>query len=1040
MRKVRFIFQFLFLLTSLAGQSLFGQTNTPIKLRWDNNGSSIKGDFVQIGNHRNGGSESTSTLKIPVTSSCLKVKWAGLYWVSTLGIADRNNPNINKVQFKLPGDVYQELTADSRDETIFAGHEYLYNCYKDVTSLVQNLGTNFNNAEYAIRNIYGGSWGGWSLVVVYEDITAASAKRVYIYDGCDLNFYNYQTSLQYKNINITGFQTPPTGSTFTARMGIFVGAGNRGFGSHAYDELRINGHQQGGNTYPNHKNDFMDGSFTINNSESAFIRNPATFNHLDLDIFDVPNATQVIGNNATSLQIQFASLDAYITYVVPFSVQVIEPEIEIEKKAFVGTTDVTGGSANLGDILRYEISFKNTGTDDAKNLTIADALPKNLDLTNMLATLNMPVGVTHTFNPATRELVFTIPDGLVKKGSATHKITFEVRVPASCDELVDACSNKIANIVQAKYWGHINSPVNPFSATSTSAFRTCSGVLEGPSTFIANLGTCTSKSTKVLCRPTLELVAGAGFDTYSWTKVGQTGVLATTQKLTVNSAGVYKVFKTKAGCANMTEEITVVPYTTTNVIKPFADEVLKCTNDGSDYPQIYLCGTTATKQINLNITGATYKWEKLNNCPSIPSNYQNTHCPVYNQFGCSWSQVSTSASFTVSQAGDYRVSVDSGGCVEIHYFKVSKTNLSPSVDNRDVICTQNGRIKINNVPTGYEYELRKNDRTTIVKNKQASNEFSITPAEFDTHATGGSYVVFIYGASTHTQTKNCVFEVPTSIRKRNPQINVTSTPLACTNSKGTIRVQLSDMYPPYTYVVRQGSQTGAIVAQRNAVNDSDITFTGINDGNYHVQVTTPDGCNFSKPVSVAKLPELKATATVKRHLMMGDGGCNNKGIIRVDVTGGTKDPIYGYSYRINGQTTTWQDYGTGYYEFEIENGLVPYNIEVIDKNNCSVQVISPPARYLVLPQVKIEQKYTDCGAKQKVTFVVMHNPDNMTLKYRIKNLDTGQITEQVGEVFPGLPVGGRFEATVTYSLGTQSCGYTSQLPVLSAADKHSTEF
>ena len=94
-------------------------SDTPIQLRWDNNGQALKGDFVLIGNLRKvGGSlinvsnpahtnrptmnASAATLQIPSHSSCLRVKWAGLYWAAPVQMSNHTNSNIKHVKIKLP--------------------------------------------------------------------------------------------------------------------------------------------------------------------------------------------------------------------------------------------------------------------------------------------------------------------------------------------------------------------------------------------------------------------------------------------------------------------------------------------------------------------------------------------------------------------------------------------------------------------------------------------------------------------------------------------------------------------------------------------------------------------------------------------------------------------------------------------------------------------------------------------------------------------------------------------------------------------------
>ena len=79
--------------------------------------------FVQIGNIRNFSTDaqSSATLKILSPSSCLRVVWAGLYWTAYVPIADRHNPKIEKVKFKMPGDTqFLDLQADAHMYSNFA--------------------------------------------------------------------------------------------------------------------------------------------------------------------------------------------------------------------------------------------------------------------------------------------------------------------------------------------------------------------------------------------------------------------------------------------------------------------------------------------------------------------------------------------------------------------------------------------------------------------------------------------------------------------------------------------------------------------------------------------------------------------------------------------------------------------------------------------------------------------------------------------------------------------------------------------------------
>lgn len=362
----RFLYFFVALSASLFSIGVSAQgIGRDILKRWDNNGQTLRGDFVQIGNHRTG----SATLKISGHSSCLRVKWAGLYWASTGSLTREGDDSTYTATFKLPNGQSVPLRADERMTTVFGGHEFLWNSFKDVTSILQGLGTSFNNGEYQVTYSTG-SWGIWNLVVVYEDVNASTSKRIYVYDGCLLNFYNYN-GVQHKTIPITGFQTPPAPAAIKARIGVCTGAGN----INSYDILEINGHKQGQGAYPNAYEDFMDASISFNHSEAAMPRNPVVpkgQGFADLDVFDIPNPNNtVIRNGDTSLEIHFAAEDAYITYTVPFSIDAIAPHIETHKEVLGLDNgqwkDFTGHTTVFGDALKYRLKFRNIGNDNVRD-------------------------------------------------------------------------------------------------------------------------------------------------------------------------------------------------------------------------------------------------------------------------------------------------------------------------------------------------------------------------------------------------------------------------------------------------------------------------------------------------------------------------------------------------------------------------------------------------------------------------------------------------------------------------------------------------
>ncbi|GET46178.1 T9SS type B sorting domain-containing protein [Capnocytophaga felis] len=1052
----------------------YGHTNPDLPYTGNHGyNSSINLDYIDIdGRGNNTFNSSSARIQNPnPRTSCLKINKAYLYWSAAYTQERINNQGRNgepgprferskfaQVKFKTPSTAaYRDLTGEmvydgndivssnSSTDGVSAQRAYVY--VADVTSLLEAESTRNNGAfggNYTVANIMApkgkentgvGYAAGWTLVVIYEDQTKPS-RHITLFDGFSvLNKGN-------KNVDIPvrGFQTIPSGevkaklafASLEGELGIqgdalSIKSPSRSAGvlidvngrdsSQPYYQFDERGRpriDRWGN-YIVYYGNFFNSKITDIGGENLN-RTPASRNLLGFDagIFEIPNPrNSLIQNGSTSAIIAPSTTqDSYYPFMFAFNVEVIAPVINLEKKVFKvnSNTDVTGGSVELGDKLRYEIRFQNSGNDDARNLVISDKLPKNLLFENIasvkLSWNRRPMrGTDYEYNATTHEIKFKIPNDKVKKGQKDwHRITFEMKVPDHCDDLRDACSNVIANIVHAKYFGVQNKSVDGFTAESVISHKDCEGNLTGPSTFIANLGNCVSKTKRTLCEKTLDLVAGANFDSYSWTKDGVAVPGGNQQTLTATSSGTYRVLKKKEGCADMTEEITVELHDNalkTNPINPFASEVFKCGNDNTDYPQIYLCGTSASKLINLNVTEAlSYKWEKRNENCTVPATHPK-ECPVRDNYGCTWSQVHTGRDYNVSEPGDYRVEITyDGGCVAIFYFKVTKTLLTPTVDVRDIICNTQGKITVTHPASGYEYALQ-SSTGNIVQNYQNSNVFNVTNPD--------SYTVLIRQKLVSGATyQPCVFEAPASIVQKESRLSVDTTPMACEGAKGTLRVQVLDAYPQYTYTIRKGNASGAVVKTLSATNDSDVTFEGLDDGEYHIEVKTPD-CKLEETKRIGKIPPLQARVTIKSHLL-----CNGKGIVRVDAWDGTRGNSYAYS--IDGGNTYVYNYTDTFYEFEVSEAK-SYTIKVVDANNCEVEVTSEAVRAATPPTFNIVEKLTDCGAKGTIEFTNVVNPDGYQIKYSID----GGTTSQLGTKFIGLTPEETYTPTVIYGNGSVEC-------------------
>jgi len=405
-------------------------------------------------------------------------------------------------------------------------------------------------------------------------------------------------------------------------------------------------------------------------------RNPNSTNTLGFDtgVIAVPNpSNSVIANDATSATVRLeTNNDTFFPYFFSLAVDIIEPNIVLTKIVEdIAGNDIGGRLVNLGDELYYVLGFQNTGNDNATNFVIRDILPTNIifDYPSDIGTL--PDGVTHSYNEATRELVFTIDNTLVEINDPVQEIRFKVTVVSTCSLLIDACSNIINNQAYSTFNGTLN-PL--FTISDDPSFNTNTGCLltPGATNFLAELN-CVFEEDVILCGASTVLTSGNGFDSYSWsTNSSGSPVIGTGQSLTVTSTGTYYVSNTAVAPCQSTEQVfNVVTFGAgvTNPVIPFADQVAICPNDGKELPNIFLCGGNGPRLIETNITDTnSIIWEQLDtsSCAAV----SNTDCANEDDT-CTWNQVGTGPNFMADTAGQFRLTLNyDGGCFNQFYFNV----------------------------------------------------------------------------------------------------------------------------------------------------------------------------------------------------------------------------------------------------------------------------------------------------------------------------------------------------------------------------------
>ncbi|MDF0706910.1 T9SS type B sorting domain-containing protein [Flagellimonas okinawensis] len=897
-------------------------------------------------------SSSSATLSVP-DPGCSLIRYAGLYWSAVYRDNNRST-DFNQVKFRVPGGSYVDLTAD---EILFDGDgdadfgTYApYACYKDVTSIVSGLAN--PDGEYFVANVrassgdnvQGGVSGGWSLVVVYENPTLPG-KYITTFDG-----YAGIKSGETVDIPFSGFTTLPAPFPVNAKLGVAALEGDNRISG---DQLSIRADSNGSFTTlsntANPANNFFNSNIT---NEGAIVttRNPNSTNTLgwDVDLFTIPNPNQsVIPNDETGATLRASSTqDKYDIFFTSLDVEIIEPTMNLAKTVEdIGGNDITGQGVHLGQYLDYVLTFENVGNDDAVNYTIRDVLPINVTLDE--SSINMPAGVTYVYDPATRTITFTIPDSMVEEGDPAATIRMRVQVAENCFDFIDACTDIIQNLAYSTYSGAINT-AQITDDPSVSDFDGCGFGTPGATNFLLDdLSACNFSRTVQLCGDEVLLDAGDNFDNYIWYRdengnnqidVGTDTVITDGDSdndpstILVNEIGTYIVDKQVADpCKDFQEIINVElfgsvqsnPITalindTSNTID---GDIEICPNDGSELPEIFLCGLNDTELIQINIPDATsIVWEQLDeaSCGAVTDGCANTNA------GCTWNTVDTGNDFLASDTGQYRLVINyQNGCFSRFYFNIYKNPLDPQYTSRDIICDTDGNITVTNVPLTYEFQLVNQSTGTIEVAYQSSPSFDID--------TNGAYMVEMRQQGV---TDGCVFVLDNiGILERDFQVDVVPQDTDC-NGLGEIAISVLNVEAQYYYEISQG---GTVVDTHGPTNDNNYTFVNLNDGVYDVNVTTDDGCDYTEQVTILDLTDLELTARISQHITCREGN------IQMESTGGKTPHTYAIWSYVDDNGVTQISYpsvtdipASAFQTSQIFDIYDPgrYTFVVVDRNNC----------------------------------------------------------------------------------------------------------
>lgn len=335
-----------------------------------------------IGNANGVKNSSSADLILPAGTNT--VRFARLYWggrVKNDSVIVNHPDSLRKVKIrKGTSGAYTSVIAAATnvDKINITNSETVYQTYVDVTQFVNTLGA----GTYTVADIPcsqgnsnggGGYYGGWSLVVAYENPTQPF-NSIRIYDG----YYTVSNS-QTVSTTLTGLNVPNNPlAAGDAVMGTVAWEGDASLyytnGNPQGDFLKVN--NVAVENAPNPHGNFWNGSIS-RNGVNVTTKNPNYSDQMGIDIDEVNVGVGFgIQPNATSVNIIFGTeADQYFPSAFTFQIRMKDPLVTLDKTV----TDANGsGFVDANEELTYVLSGTNTGTGIAYNAVVVDTLPSNV--------------------------------------------------------------------------------------------------------------------------------------------------------------------------------------------------------------------------------------------------------------------------------------------------------------------------------------------------------------------------------------------------------------------------------------------------------------------------------------------------------------------------------------------------------------------------------------------------------------------------------------------------------------------------------------
>ncbi|WP_298478938.1 T9SS type B sorting domain-containing protein [uncultured Maribacter sp.] len=427
----------------------------------------------------------------------------------------------------------------------------------------------------------------------------------------------------------------------------------------------------------------------------------------------------------------------------------------------------------------------------------------------------------------------------------------------------------------------------------------------------------------------------------------------------------------------------------THPLSGISDNVVFCSNDNRELHEIYLCGATDERLLNLTIPNLKQIiWAKLDD---ISCSASQNNCPNTSP-SCTWNQLATNPQYNVTEGGEYRIFIQyTDNTTERFYFNVYANGLNPNAVVTNIDCGNPGNITVNNVPNSYEYSINNG------ASWQDSNIFPIN--------TVSTYNIQLRNKNI---TDGCVFEL-NDVTVNNNSFNATSTilPITCNTTKGGIKIDLTDASSSYIYEISQG---GSPIGSSGPTSSNTYTFTDLNSGDYDINVTlsSVSSCSWTASITVPVFTPIQPNAVVTKNIDCTDG------VITVAPTGGTAP----YEYSLDGGTT-YNAFTSGNQSNIPITTAGAYTVTVKDNSGCEID--SSPVTIITEPEITytVTPKAITCNGTDDGSITVdITNSQGYSTTYSIDGS-----TFQTSNVFSNL-ASGSYTVTIKKEKAGGSCDVT----------------